>query len=79
MGRLVEAFSTEGVGGMYRGLLPSLVTLSVSNFIFFFTYHRVRASIARARKVLVRGGYPKAEGATLTLLLSLPPTWQPQP
>ena len=46
-GQLLDAFEQEGTAGMYRGLTPSLVTLSVSNFIFFFAYQAMRAALAK--------------------------------
>ena len=42
--------AAEGAAGLYRGLTPSLVALAVSNFIFYLTFHALRALAARLRE-----------------------------
>jgi hypothetical protein len=42
LGALVELVQREGVRGMYRGLTPSLFTLAISNFLFYYTFHSLK-------------------------------------
>ncbi|XP_041986714.1 peroxisomal membrane protein PMP34 [Aricia agestis] len=45
---LVKLFNEEGVESLYRGLLPVLQSLSVSNFVYFYTFHSLRRSFMKS-------------------------------
>eukprot|EP00850_Spirogloea_muscicola_P020953 SM000232S07923 [mRNA] locus=s232:36335:39477:- [translate_table: standard] len=83
-----EAFKTvvasEGVGGLYRGLLPTLMRDVPEIALQFGVYERMRALVARRRKVeklttpehLVLGAFAGAVAATCTMPLDLVKTRQ---
>merc|ERR1719495_1919848 len=41
-GILMDIYKTEGVGGLYRGLLPVIESLYCSNFVYFYTFHGLK-------------------------------------
>lgn len=42
LGCLADCLEQQGLGGMYRGLTPSLFALFVSNFFFYYTFHGLK-------------------------------------
>lgn len=41
--RLQQLVQQEGVGTLYQGLVPVLQSLCVSNFVYFYTFHTLKA------------------------------------
>lgn len=44
---LLKLANEEGIDSLYRGLSPVLQSLSVSNFVYFYTFHALRKTFAK--------------------------------
>ncbi|XP_055373345.1 peroxisomal membrane protein PMP34 [Condylostylus longicornis] len=44
---LNEIFKYEGISSLYRGLVPVLQSLCLSNFVYFYTFHSLKAMQGR--------------------------------
>ncbi|XP_028041802.1 peroxisomal membrane protein PMP34-like [Bombyx mandarina] len=42
LGLLIKLASEEGIQSLYRGLSPVLQSISVSNFVYFYSFHALR-------------------------------------
>jgi len=42
-----ELIQEEGVGSLYRGLQPVLISVCASNFVYFYTFHGLRAVFSK--------------------------------
>ncbi|KAK4294519.1 hypothetical protein Pmani_032861 [Petrolisthes manimaculis] len=51
--QLTEIYKQEGIGGLYRGLLPVIESLYCSNFVYFYTFHGLRR-VANEDKAAVK-------------------------
>ncbi|KAK3861925.1 hypothetical protein Pcinc_032155 [Petrolisthes cinctipes] len=51
--QMAEIYKHEGIGGLYRGLLPVIESLYCSNFVYFYTFHGLRR-VANEDKAAVK-------------------------
>lgn len=49
---LLRLANEEGIESLYRGLLPVLQSLSVSNFVYFYTFHSLRRVLSTKSSAL---------------------------
>ncbi|KAG5889171.1 hypothetical protein JTB14_010811 [Gonioctena quinquepunctata] len=44
---IVHLLKNEGIGSLYRGIRPVVVTLGVSTFVYFYTFHGIKSLIPK--------------------------------
>ncbi|CAH1116659.1 unnamed protein product [Phaedon cochleariae] len=44
---IIHLMKTEGIGSLYRGVRPVLITLGVSTFVYFYTFHGIKSLIPK--------------------------------
>lgn len=64
---LQELVRQEGIGSLYRGLPPVLTSLCVSNFVYFYTFHGLRAVFASKPPAGAATGAGHSAGRDLAL------------
>ena len=69
---LCQLISEEGVETLYRGLFPVLQSLCISNFVYFYTFHSLKAMVTSSSALsdLLLGSL-----AGVTNVLSTTPFW----
>lgn len=70
---LLKLANEEGIESLYRGLAPVLQSLSISNFVYFYTFHGLRRCAASNTSALQDLMYGIAAGSINVLLTS--PLW----
>ncbi|XP_049874089.1 peroxisomal membrane protein PMP34 [Pectinophora gossypiella] len=70
---LLKLANEEGIDSLYRGLTPVLQSLSVSNFVYFYTFHALRRSCAKNTSALQDLMFGIVAGSINVLITS--PLW----
>ncbi|XP_068618618.1 peroxisomal membrane protein PMP34 isoform X2 [Battus philenor] len=70
---LLRLANDEGVLSLYRGLTPVLQSLSVSNFVYFYTFHALRKSSPKSNSALQDLTFGVLAGIVNVLITS--PLW----
>lgn len=70
---LVKLANEEGIDSLYRGLSPVLQSLSVSNFVYFYSFHALRNFASKENSALKDLFFGIVAGSINVLLTS--PLW----
>ncbi|XP_063235364.1 peroxisomal membrane protein PMP34 isoform X2 [Bacillus rossius redtenbacheri] len=70
-----DLITEEGVGTLYRGVVPVLKTLCTSNFVYFYTFHGLRALRGRAEDQSALRDLLLASVAGVVNVLVTTPLW----
>lgn len=70
-----ELIKEEGVESLYRGLGPVLTSICTSNFVYFYTFHGLRAVFTKDNKHTVSRDLALASLAGVINVLSTTPLW----
>ncbi|CAH2091084.1 unnamed protein product [Euphydryas editha] len=70
---LFKLANEEGIESLYRGLCPVLQSLSISNFVYFYTFHALRKAAKTKSSVLGDLTFGMLAGSVNVLLTS--PLW----
>ncbi|XP_026499222.1 peroxisomal membrane protein PMP34 [Vanessa tameamea] len=70
---LIKIAHKEGIHSLYRGLYPVLQSLSISNFVYFYTFHALRRAAMNSTSALRDLMFGMLAGSINVLLTS--PLW----
>ncbi|XP_061715111.1 peroxisomal membrane protein PMP34 isoform X1 [Cydia pomonella] len=70
---LIKLANEEGIESLYRGLAPVLQSLSISNFVYFYTFHALRRTASTNSSAIQDLMYGIAAGSINVLITS--PLW----
>ncbi|XP_025018150.1 peroxisomal membrane protein PMP34-like [Tetranychus urticae] len=67
-----EILDSEGLEGLYRGLEPVLISLCASNFVYFYSFHGLRAMFKNSEPSALRDLFLGSIAGTFNVLLTTP-------